>query len=142
VAVAFNGKTGWVSGSFVTIRGDPATVAVVLPAPPPAVRCFAPKLRFYVEHKGCCGEIVGEVRNRAGRPFSAAQVEVTVPGTSYRSLWPLSPAGDYSITALDGGNPYKVRLVGARISSGTFDFRYPYQRERAVLDFLESSCGQ
>jgi hypothetical protein len=65
---------------------------------------------------------------------------MTVPGTNYWTLWPLSSAGDYSITALEARNPYTVRLIGSRVSSGTFDVRYPYQRERAVVDFFEVQC--
>ena len=79
--IAFSGQTGWVFGELVTVKGKLEDVPVV-PAPPTPVvltRCFVPRLRDYVGHKGCGGEIVGEVRDLGGRPFAAGQIEGTVP---------------------------------------------------------------
>lgn len=141
--IDLNGKVAWVSGDMVTVQGSIAGVPVlaVVPPPAPAHRCFTPKLRHYEAHKGCCGEILGEVRDLNGRPFSAAQLEVTVPSSDYRTLWPLSGNGDYSVTALSSGNPYAVRLVGNRVQSGSFDVRYGYNLERALVDFFETKCA-
>ncbi len=108
----------------------------VAPPPAPAYRCFVAKLRFYTAHKGCCGEILGEVKDLGGRPFTGgAQVEVTVPNTGYRTLWPVSPNGDYSITALSSGNPYTVRLVGSRVRSDSFDVRYNFNESARSSTF-------
>lgn len=161
--IEFHGRTGWVIDSLVTVRGNVPGVAVVEVAPPPTVaaatpaapamdpspapavatrvyRCFTPKLRFYTDHKGCCGEILGEVRDLRSRAFAGAQIEVTVPNSSYRTVWPISSNGDYSITALSSGNPYAIRLVGKNIKSGSFDVRFGPNQERALVDFFEARC--
>ena len=115
------------------------------PSPVPPI-CYAPVLRHYEPHKGCCGEIVGMV-DSGGASLAGYAVHVEGPpaDNQFKINFPVSGDGGYQGTALTWWPPqtifYTAWLTGPNVRSEKFVVRFLTEQEtRAVLDFKRTPC--
>lgn len=116
------------------------------PPPTPSPFCYAPQLRHFEQHRGCCGEVVGIV-SPGGASLRGYVVHIEGPpaGNQYRMEFGVSGDGGYEITALTWWPPesvfYTIWLVGPNVRSEKYVVRFKTEQQtRAVVDFQRVPC--
>ena len=112
--------------------------------PPVQLLCFAPKLRHFEAHFGCCAEVAGLLYNSRGQPFDLRGAFMRIEGPpaadQYVREFAIAADGSYNITALSTVD-YTIWLKGPNISSQKYEVRYTDPNNiRAIIDFHQVDC--
>jgi uncharacterized protein YraI len=130
-------------GIVFTPTVTPTPLPTSTPVPP---LCYAPQLRHFEPHRGCCGEVVGIVYpDGASLRNYAVHIEGPPAGDQYRREFGVAADGGYEITALTWFPPesiyYTIWLVGPNVRSEKYVVRFKTdQQTRAVVDFRRVPC--